>query len=80
MSEAPKILTVILADSGPTDIALTFENECRPFVRRTVQIELTHEQRELLRPRSTCRIGEKDIYEHVERCWLEPAPNAKEGE
>lgn len=72
MREAPKILTVVMADAGPTTIAIVHENEWAPFVRRTVQIELTEEQRAKLIPRSTVTNNGCHIYEHVERCWFEP--------
>lgn len=64
-------LTVIMADSMPTSIAITYENSWLPYKYRTVHVELTPEQIELLKPRNCGRINGTDIYESVSNIFLE---------
>ena len=69
----PDTLTVVLIDDIPNYIAIVHENEWQPYVRRTVQIRLTDEQRRQLAPRETGTIRGKPTHEHVLQSWLEPA-------
>ena len=69
----PEVLTVVLADTQVTQTAIIFENEHRPYQRRTVQIELTPDQRRQLEPRHTGRVNGTDTFEEVHQAWLEPA-------
>lgn len=46
-------ITFIIIDPHPTYVALVFENECRPWLKRTVQIELTPEQEKAISLRET---------------------------
>ena len=80
MSEARKVLTVVLADTWRTYMSVVHENEHRPYGRRTVQITLTPEQQEAIRPRKVRRGGGFEKYETVLDCWLEPPTTAEGGE
>lgn len=64
-------LTVIMLDTYRTQIAIGYENEHRPYGRRAVQIELTPEQMELLKPRKVGERGATDVYEEYGYSWLE---------
>ena len=73
LANVPDTLTVVLADTHATYMAIVHENEHRPFQRRTVQIRLTNEQRRELRPRHTgMNRGQATHEEHL-TAWLEPA-------
>ena len=72
MSRAPTTLTVVLADTFRTRIAIQYENEGYPYQRRSVQIELTPEQRAALEPRKVGESGGFAVFEDVLECWLEP--------
>ncbi len=74
--EAPRVLTVIMVDTTATYIAARFDDERIPYGRRTVQIELTPEQREKLLPRQTGVIKGRTQYEAVLTAWLEPLEDA----
>ena len=81
MSDTRKTLTVVLADTWfPHLSAPLFEYEHAPYVRRTVQITLTPEQQEAIRPRKVGRGGGVEKYETVLDCWLEPPTTAEGGE
>lgn len=69
---APKTLTVVMADSFSTRMRIIHENEWSPYVRRTVQIELTEEQRQKLIPKHVGVDRGKNIYEEILECWFEP--------
>ena len=69
----PDTLTVIMADTMVTYVSLVHENEHRPYGRRTVQIELTEEQRRALAPRVTGSDGGTPTHEVPLDSWLEPA-------
>ena len=69
----PRTLTVVLADTHRTMVSIVYENDHMPYRRRTVQIELTPEQREALAPRYLGRDGKEAAHEEVLDCWLEPA-------
>lgn len=69
---APRTLTVVFADTHRTMIAVSFENDHIPFRRRSVQIELTPEQREQLAPRCVGESRGHDVHEELVTCWLEP--------
>lgn len=65
-------LTVILANTWETYAAIVYENEWRPYSRRTVQIELTPEQAAKLTPRVVGTDKGKDVKEIILQCWIEP--------
>ena len=69
---APRTLTVVLADTFVSEIAREFEGEHRPYERRSVQIELTPEQREKLKRRKVGVRGGETMREVIIDCWLEP--------
>ena len=69
----PDTLTVILADTQSTYIAVVHENEHRPYERRTVQVKLTEEQRRAIAPLRTGMNGGKPTHEAYLQAWLEPA-------
>ena len=69
----PDTLTVILADTTATMVAIVHENEQRPYRRRTIQLKLTDEQRRQLEPRYTGHSNGKPTCEEVPDAWLEPA-------
>ena len=64
-------LTVTMANTWRTCMAITHENSYLPYSYRTVQIELTPEQVAALAPRKLGVNCGKDVFE--ERCgvWLE---------
>lgn len=64
-------LTVIMANTWTTYGAIVFENEWRPYGRRTVQIELTPEQVEAINPREVGWNEGKPVYEIILQSWLE---------
>ena len=66
------VLTVVLANTYDTMIAISYENEHRPYKKRAVQIELTPEQEALIRPRVLGNNGGVEFREEVLECWLEP--------
>jgi hypothetical protein len=61
-------LTVIFRDDSP----MIFCNDS-PFYR-SVQIELTKQQNEMLKPLQTGTNGLNKIYESISKCFIEPAP------
>lgn len=64
-------LTVILADTQRTYIAIVHENEHLPYRRRSVTIELTPEQAALLTPRSTGGRDGIETREEIAGCFIE---------
>lgn len=72
IDRAPETLTVVLADTHRTRIAIIHEGESLPFQRRTVHITLTDEQRAELAPRLCGKDGHHEAYEEIAGCWLEP--------
>lgn len=69
---APKILTVIFADTHRTMESIVYENEHVPYRKRIVQIELTPEQRKALERRYTGHGSSGEMYEELLECWFEP--------
>ena len=69
----PRTLTVVLADTHRTNVAITCENEHVPYRRRAVQIELTDEQRRALAPSYVGEGYGGAMHEEILDCWLEPA-------
>lgn len=76
--KVPEILTVVLADTYGTEIAVIHENSYRPYQRRTVQIRLTEEQRAALAPRYVGMRGPDPVHEEILECWLEPVEPIEE--
>lgn len=64
-------LTVILLDDFGSQVAMVHLNQSRAFARRTVQIHLTPEQAEALRPRRLGAIHGREVFEEIEQCWIE---------
>ena len=69
----PDTLTVVIMDRNPTITAIIYENEWRPYDRRSVQIHLTEEQRRQIEPRKTGYVDGRMQHEEILQCWLEPA-------
>lgn len=68
----PNTLTVVMADTWTTSIALQHEGEHRPYKRRTVQVALTPEQVSALTPRRIgTNFGDVPVLEEILDCWLE---------
>jgi hypothetical protein len=67
-------VTFVLADTHRTSVAIQFENEHIPFLRRTVTIELTPEQVAQLSPRRVGIANGVDAFEETLTCWLENEP------
>ena len=59
-------LTVILRDDGP------MINCGDSPTYRSVQVELTLEQIERIKPRSTYQVGTTDYFEQISKCFIEP--------
>ena len=59
-------LTVIFRDDAP----LIHCGDCPSY--RSVQIVLTPEQCEAIKPRRTGSNGTQDTYEEISKCFLEP--------
>ena len=64
-------LTVVMLDTWQTQIAIQYENEHRPYGKRTVQIELSPEQIRQLDPRKLGTSGGHDVHETIGEVWLE---------
>ena len=79
-ARVPETLTVILADTTATMVALIHENQQRPYARRCVQLKLTDEQRKALKPRFTGQCNGERTYEVHLESWLEPATEALQHE
>jgi len=62
----PQKLSVIFRDDSPT---IHFGDS--PSYR-SVQIELTPEQQERMKPRPTYRVGTTQYYEAISKCFIEP--------
>jgi len=62
-----KQLTIIVANDRANIDALQHQGEWRPFDRKTIAIELTPRQCQLL------ELGDND---HIERIFIEEAPDA----
>ena len=67
----PNTLTVVLADTHRTTVAIVHENEHIPYRRRTVHVKLTPEQLAQIEPRSTGWMSGEERFEEVVTCWLE---------
>ena len=65
------ILTVILADTLVNQTAIIYENEWKPYTRRTVQIKLTPEQLDKLTLRHVGRSNGVECHEEILMSWLE---------
>ena len=65
-------LQVVMLDKHRTDIAIQWQNECVPFGRRLVTIELTTEQLAMLAPRELGQDGGRKCFETLGESWLEP--------
>jgi hypothetical protein len=61
-------LTVIFRDDSP----MIFCNDSPSY--RSVQIDLTEKQNEVLKPLQTGTNGLNKIYESISKCFIEPAP------
>ena len=72
--EPPKTLTVVFADTLRTETAIIHEGQSFPYRFRTVQIELTKEQRESLSPKLLGVSGKMNVYEELFNSWIEPMP------
>ena len=70
-------LTVIFRDTNRTRLAVIHENDWVPFQKRTVQIELTPEQEEALKPRHVGVHCGQDVFEERGECWIEPPPGGE---
>ena len=70
----PKVLTVIIRDVSP------FMHLQEPPTYRSVQIELTPEQREKLSLAWVASSGFTDYHEEVSQCFFEPLPQPPEQE
>ena len=64
-------LTVVMLDRQRTRFAIVYENQSVPYGKRTVQIELTPEQLEMIRPRKVGTEGGVDVFEEIGEHWLE---------
>ena len=64
-------LTVMLVDTWRTQMALNYENSYMPYIRRTVQIELTAEQIKAIQPRKVGEDRGKYVFEEIGEVWLE---------
>ncbi|NIN00516.1 MAG: hypothetical protein GTO24_21260 [candidate division Zixibacteria bacterium] len=65
-------LTFILADTLSTRMALIHENQIRPYIKRSVRIDLTPEQIKLVEPRAVGTEGASKIYEEILEIFVEP--------
>ena len=67
-----------MADTYRTYIAAVHENESFPYRKRIVQIELTPEQLEQLKPRVTGWDSGSEMHEEILDCWFEKEKETKE--
>ena len=80
VSSAPCTLTVVMLDDLITETAIVHENQWRPYGKRTVQIQLTEDQRAQLRPRHVGSSNGKERYEKIFDAWFEPEEEKPEKE
>jgi hypothetical protein len=66
-----KFLCVELLDTHRTTISVVHLNEHVPFGRRVVQIELTDEQLETIKPKHLGSHQKVEIYETIGNIWLQ---------
>lgn len=72
MSEQKQLyLTVIMADTFKTEVAIYHENSYLPYSYRTIHIKLTDEQIKLLTPEKVGERCGKDVFEEVSSVFLE---------
>jgi len=71
MSEEKFVLQVIMLDTLRSDIAVRELNECMPFGRRLVTIELTDEQMKQIQPRYLGENCHTVYYEEFGDVWIE---------
>lgn len=64
-------LTVVFANTYRTYIGVVHENQFFPYEKRTVQIEFTEEQKELLKKRFVGSSGNEKMYEEIFEAWIE---------
>ena len=64
-------ITFIIANTWETAMRLNFENECVPYRKRIVTIDLTPEQKEKLILRKVGVDRGQDVYEEIIECFIE---------
>jgi hypothetical protein len=67
-------ITFVVADTWATTARLQHENEYVPYKKRTVQVELNHEQMEKLKLR---KVGDRygsSVFEEILDCFIESDP------
>lgn len=74
------ILTVIMANTWETYCRLIHENQYVSYQNRTVQIELTPEQVEKLKPLIVGNDKGEPVHEILRDCWIEPESAQNKGE
>lgn len=72
MGEEKLVLTVVFLNTFDCETSVIHLGSPQPFVRRSVQIELTPEQVKELQPRVLGKDRGADRYEKRVECWLEP--------
>lgn len=65
-------ITVVILDTWQTISAINCLGEALPFGKRSVQIELTPEQKKQLELREVGESGVNKVYEQYGSCWIEP--------
>ena len=70
-------ITFVLADTYSSYMRLVHENKSVPYSKRIVQIELTPEQMEKIKPKFIGKKGKEEIFEEILECWLEPVEETK---
>lgn len=73
-------VTFILADTHATHIAAVYENEHRPYRKRTVSIELTPEQVAALKPRPVGVLNGVEQVEELLECFVDSEPTTDKEE
>ena len=68
-------LTFILANTLRTEIAITHENQGRPYSRRSVTIHLTENQLSAIRPQFVGYLNGVDRYEETLDVFIEEFPD-----
>lgn len=67
-------LQVVMLDRYRTEVAVSYENQCVPYGRRLVSIELTPEQSKALEPRVVSEPGTNARFEEIGEVWIEKEP------
>jgi hypothetical protein len=73
-------ITVIIANTWRTTVAVIHENQMLPYGKRSVTIELTPEQCKQLTLRKVGTDRDRDVYEEIFDCFVDEPATPQGGE